>query len=161
HEGGASRDERASIFEGQDASHVCGHELTDGVAGKKLGLNAKGLQEAKESHFEGKERGLGIARSIEKRGALGLEGDVAKRDVAERLESSEDGVDGVAEGGEGVVEGGAHAGALTALPREEHGELAGIGATGECRGGRGLAECESLQCATCLLAIRHDERGAM
>ncbi|XXU97561.1 hypothetical protein WME85_05795 [Sorangium sp. So ce1153] len=76
------------------------------------------------------------------------------------IEVGADAVKGIAESGEGVVEGAAHAGALAPLPSEEHGELAAF-ARAEDGIGSGAALSQGVERVDEGSAVVSDEDGAM
>ncbi|RPK64736.1 hypothetical protein EES44_14805 [Streptomyces sp. ADI96-15] len=144
HQAAAGGDEGAGVVQGEDARHVGGGDLTDGVAGDLAGAHAPGLDEPVQRHFEGEQGGLRVRRVVQERGlgsALVGEEHLAQRAVQVLVEAGEDRVQGLREDRVTVVQVPSHGGALAALAGEEEGEPSSCGGAGEQRGvGGALAQ---------------------
>ncbi len=138
HQPGAGRDQRAGVVEGEDARHVRGRDLADRVTGHELRVHAPRLDEPVQGDLQREQGGLGVAGGVEEFGlgrAAAGEDDVPQRVFELAVEPFQYGVQGPGENGEPGVELPAHAGALRALAREQHGERA-LDGTAACDLGR-------------------------
>ncbi|RYJ29957.1 hypothetical protein CU044_1311 [Streptomyces sp. L-9-10] len=126
HQRGAGGDEAAGVLQREDARHMRGRDLTDGVPADEVGGDAERDDEAVERDLDGEERGLRPAGLVERAG-VGSPDDVAQRTVEVGVEYVGDGVERLGEHRESGVEFTSHAEALGALPGEEDGERALVG----------------------------------
>ncbi|RPK83390.1 hypothetical protein EES47_24860 [Streptomyces sp. ADI98-12] len=125
HQAGAGGDQRAGVLQREHARHVCGGDLTDGVAGDVLRRHPLRHQQAVEGDLDGEERGLGVAGGVEESCLLGAflrEQHFAQRTVPLLVEQGQDLVQRPREHREPAVQFAAHSGPLRALAREQHRE---------------------------------------
>ncbi len=106
----------ASLRESTPAT--CGGDLTDGVAGQVVGLDAPGLHQAVQRDLDGEQRGLRVLGTVQRLGVLAPE-HLAQGAVQQRVQGGEGGVQRVGEDREGGVQFTARAQALGALAGEE------------------------------------------
>ncbi|CAM5433769.1 hypothetical protein SLAVM298S_01849 [Streptomyces lavendulae subsp. lavendulae] len=120
HQPAARRHQRTRVVQRQHTRHVRGGDLTDGVTGQVVGLQAPGLDQPEQCHLDREQRGLGVARLVQET-CVRAEQHVLHRQFEPRAHL----VQGGREHREGVIQLAAHAQALAALTGEEEGELAG------------------------------------
>ncbi|RPK83652.1 hypothetical protein EES47_24820 [Streptomyces sp. ADI98-12] len=137
HEAAAGGDQGAGVVQGEDACHVGGGDLADGVAGDLVGADAPGLDEPVQGDFEGEQGGLRVRRVVQEGGlggALTGEQHLAQRAVEFLVEPGKDGVQGLGEDRVAAVQFASRGGALAALAGEEEGQPSACGGAGEQRG---------------------------
>ncbi|CAM5416400.1 hypothetical protein SCANM63S_08146 [Streptomyces canarius] len=119
HEPAARGHQCGRVLQVQDAGHVGGGDLADGVPGQVVGREPPGLHQPVQRDLEGEQRHLGAGGAVERCGVV-TEDEIAQFVVAEERA---DLVEGAGEDGEVRVQLPAHAGALGALPGEQEGGL--------------------------------------
>ncbi len=125
HEAGAGGHQRDGVGEAEEPGDGGGRGLADAVPDEHVRAHAPGHPQLGERVLEGEQGGLGVLGAVDRLGVLGRADDQVAYGAAEcGGEEAVARVDVPAEDREALVQVGAHARVLRALPAEHEGDLA-------------------------------------